>query len=69
MFTKSFIVLDGNCRLTGARTTKQYPYDHNSSPCVAVRCNSILNTTQNGHGLNTVQKISRRATASSTAHM
>lgn len=38
MFTKSFIVLDGNCRLTGARTTKQYPYDHNSSPL----CGSAL---------------------------
>ena len=38
MFAKSSIVLDGNCRLTGARTTRQYPYGHNSGPL----CGSAL---------------------------
>lgn len=27
MYAKSFIALDGNDRLTGARTAQQYPYD------------------------------------------
>lgn len=27
MFAKSFMALDGNGRLTGARTAQQYPYD------------------------------------------
>lgn len=27
MYAKSFIALDGNGRLTGARTAQQYPYD------------------------------------------
>ncbi|MES3577337.1 hypothetical protein QDQ47_21225 [Enterobacter cloacae] len=27
MYAKSFIALDGNGRLTGARTAQRYPYD------------------------------------------
>lgn len=30
MYAKSFMALDGNGRLTGARTAQQYPYDRYS---------------------------------------
>lgn len=66
MYAKSFIALDGNGRLTGARTAQQYPYDgYTCHLCgsaavrqcgsAAVRqCGSItLNTTQSGYGLST----------------
>ncbi len=31
MYAKSFLALDGNGRLTGARTAQQYPYDRYNS--------------------------------------
>lgn len=38
MYAKSFIALDGNGRLTGARTAQQYPYDRYTCHL----CNSAL---------------------------
>ncbi|EAA9303354.1 hypothetical protein BHZ80_27590 [Salmonella enterica] len=38
MYAKSFIALDGNCRLTGARTAQTAPYDRYTCHL----CNSAL---------------------------
>ena len=46
MYAKSFIALDGNGRLTGARTAH--------ATCVAVHSDTIRNTTLNFPGLNTL---------------
>ena len=53
MYAKSFIALDGNGRLTGARTA---PHLMLTTPatCVAVHSDTIRNTTLNFPGLNTL---------------
>jgi hypothetical protein len=53
MYAKSFIALDGNGRLTGARTAQRYPYDRYTCHLWAVRCDTILNTTLSDRSLNT----------------
>jgi len=40
MYAKSFIALDGNGHLTGARTAQQYPYDRYSEQRQKERRNS-----------------------------
>ncbi len=55
MYAKSFIALDGNGRLTGARTAHR-PNLMLTTPatCVAVHSDTIRNTTLNFPGLNTL---------------
>lgn len=54
MYAKSFIALDGNGRLTGARTAQAAPYANYTCTCVAVHSDTIRNTTLNFPGLNTL---------------
>ncbi|BBR68291.1 hypothetical protein WP4W18E09_18220 [Escherichia coli] len=54
MYAKSFIALDGNGRLTGARTAQAEPYATTPATCVAVHSDTIRNTTLNFPGLNTL---------------
>lgn len=51
MYAKSFIALDGNGRLTGARTAQALT---TPATCVAVHSDTIRNTTLNFPGLNTL---------------
>ncbi len=53
MYAKSFIALDGNGRLTSARTTQSTPYDRYTYHLCVSSLNTIRNTTQNSHGLST----------------
>ncbi|SBL72772.1 Protein of uncharacterised function (DUF3279) [Klebsiella oxytoca] len=53
MYAKSFIALDGNGRLTSARTTQSAPYDRYTYHLCVSSLNTIRNTTQNSHGLST----------------
>lgn len=54
MYAKSFIALDGNGRLTGARTAQAAPMLTTPATCVAVHSDTIRNTTLNFPGLNTL---------------
>jgi hypothetical protein len=53
MYAKSFIALDGNGRLTGARTAQRYPYDRYTCHLCGSALHTILNTTLNDRSLNT----------------
>ena len=54
MYAKSFLALDGNGRLTGARTAQAHLMLTTPATCVAVHSDTIRNTTLNFPGLNTL---------------
>ncbi len=54
MYAKSFLALDGNGRLTGARTAQTAPYDRYTCHLCAVRSDTTRNTTLSVPGLNTL---------------
>lgn len=56
MYAKPFIALDGNGRLTGARTTQTAPTTGISAICATAPCNTIQSTAPNARGLNTGTK-------------
>lgn len=53
MYAKSFIALDGNARLTGARTAQTASYDRHSCHYAIARFTITRRTTHNVRGLNT----------------
>ena len=54
MYAKSFLALDGNGRLTGARTAQTAPYDRYTCHLCGSAPDTTRNTTLNVPGLNTL---------------
>ena len=54
MYAKSFLALDGNGRLTGARTTELHLMIATPATFAAVHSDTTRNTTLNVPGLNTL---------------
>ncbi|OYA17145.1 hypothetical protein RW86_02982 [Escherichia coli] len=54
MYAKSFLALDGNGRLTGARTAQTAPYAYYTCTFAAVYSDTTRSTTRNVPGLNTL---------------
>lgn len=58
MFAKSFLVLDGNGGLNGARTAQIALMIAIPATSAVARCNAILSTTTNARGSNTPKRVS-----------
>lgn len=58
MFAKSFLALDGNGGLNGARTAQISPYDSDTCHLCGCALQCHLSTTTNARGSNTPKRVS-----------